>query len=196
MTAVKHGQVSKPFPVLGSGEAALAEISDGSILYSSREHMNKGNRFLGWSYNGGELWLNPERSAYLPDGTRGTSYGCMGGLIRLPIKGHDILLYSNLDNDAGEMPREVGGSTGSGRENISVWVSFDGGKTWPFQRRIFDGPAAYSNLGVGRAGTPSEGKNLCSFRCRFQKKIGLVNVAVFNLSWLLENRDLNEFMKN
>jgi sialidase-1 len=44
-------QTSLPFPVLGTGEAALAEISDGSILYSSREHMSRGNRFFAWSYD-------------------------------------------------------------------------------------------------------------------------------------------------
>jgi len=31
-------QTSKPFPVLGTGEAALAELCDGRILYNSREH--------------------------------------------------------------------------------------------------------------------------------------------------------------
>ena len=104
-------QTSKPFPVLGTGEAALAELSDGSILYNSREHMSRGNRFLAYSHDGGELWIGAYRSPDLPDGVRGTSYGCMGGMIRLPVAGHDILLYSNLDTDAGEMPAQVGAST-------------------------------------------------------------------------------------
>jgi sialidase-1 len=93
----KTWQTTNPFPVLGTGEAALAEISDGRILYSSREHMTRGNRFFAWSYDGGERWLNFWRSDVLPDGARGTSYGCMSGLIRLPVKGRDILVYSNLD---------------------------------------------------------------------------------------------------
>jgi sialidase-1 len=44
-------QTSKPFPVLGTGEGALAEISDGRILYNSREHMSPGNRFLAWIFD-------------------------------------------------------------------------------------------------------------------------------------------------
>jgi len=192
----KTWQTSKPFPVLGTGEAALAEISDGSILYSSREHMSKGNRYFAWSYDGGELWLGPHRSPYLPDGARGTSYGCMGGLIRLPDEKHDILIYSNLDTDEGSMPQEVGGSTGSGREDITVWASFDGGKTWPVKRLVFDGPSAYSNLGVGRVGKPSEGKIYLLFEGGHKGLKSAVNVAVFNLSWLLEDHDLNEFIKN
>ena len=58
-----------------------------------------------------------------------------------------------IDTDAGVMPRKVGGSTSNGREQITVWASFDGGRTWPAQRLVYAGPSAYSNLGVGRAGT-------------------------------------------
>jgi sialidase-1 len=183
-------QVSAPFPVLGTGEAALAEISTGDILYSSREHMSVGNRYFAWSHDGGELWLNPFQSAELPDGARGTSYGCMGGLIRLPIDGADVLLYSNLDTTAGEMPKKVGGSTSAGREKITVWASFDGGGTWPIKRLVYDGPSAYSNLGAGRAGTPSEGKIFLHFEGGKTNCYETVFVATFNLSWLLHGRDL------
>jgi len=189
-------QTSTPFPVLGTGEAALAEVSDGSILYSSREHMSRGNRFFARSYDGGALWLNPYRSPCLPDGARGTSYGCMGGLIRLPVEGSDILLYSNLDTDAGSMPKKVGASTSRGREKITVWASFDAGKTWPVKRLVFDGPSAYSSLGVGRAGTPSEGKIYLFFEGGPEGMYSASNVAVFNLSWILKDRDLKELMKD
>ena len=188
-------QVSAPFPILGSGEGALAELSDGRVLYSSREHMGKNNRFFGWSYDGGELWLNPFESDVLPDGARGTSYGCMGGLIRLPIDGVDILLYSNLDTVAGKMPDKIGGSTSNGREKITVWASFDGGKTWPVHRLVSAGPSAYSNLGVGRAGTPSAGKIFLHYEGGEKNCYEGVYVATFNLSWLLNGRALDAFIK-
>jgi len=181
-------QTTNPFPVLGMGEAALAEISDGRILYSSREHMTRGNRFFAWSYDGGERWLNFWRSEVLPDGPRGTSYGCMGGLIRLPVQGRDILIYSNLDTDRGDMPPidQAGASRAGGREKITVWASFDGGETWPIKRLVFDGPSAYSNLGVGRSGTPSEERIYLLFEGGPRGAGSAVQVAVFNLSWLLE----------
>jgi sialidase-1 len=182
---------SKPFPVFGTGEGALAEISDGRILYNSREHMSRGNRFLAWSDNGGDLWIDAYRSADLPDGPRGSSYGCMGGMVRLPIQGLDILLYSNLDTNAGVMPDRTGASITDKREKITVWVSFDGGKSWPVKRLVFDGPSAYSNLAVGRAGTPSEGKIYLLFEGGPGGRRSAINVAVFNLSWLLNNRDLS-----
>jgi sialidase-1 len=189
-------QVSAPFPVLGSGEAALAELSDGRILYSSREHMSQNNRYFGWSFDGGELWLNAFESDVLPDGVRGSSYGCMGGLLRLPIAGADVLLYSNLDTDAGRMPKAVGGSTNDGREKVTVWASFNGGKTWPVKRLVHDGPSAYSNLGVGRAGTPSEGKIFLNYEGGVKNCYESVYVAVFNLSWLLNGRELADVLKN
>ncbi len=188
-------QTSTPFPVLGTGEATLAELSDGSILYNSREHMSRGNRFFATSHDGGELWISPSRSSDLPDGASGTSYGCMGGMIRLPVAGHDILLYSNLDTDAGEMPARVGASTSKGREKITVWASFDGGRTWPVKRLVYDGPSAYSNLGVGRTGTPSQGKAYLIFEGGPTGCYEAVHVVSFNLSWLLDGRDKADFLE-
>ncbi len=187
-------QTSKPFPVLGTGEAALAELSDGSILYNSREHMTRGNRFMAHSYDGGDLWLGAYRSPELPDGARGTSYGMMGGMIRLPVAGHDILLYSNLDTDGGVMPTKVGGSTGTAREKITVWASFDGGRSWPVKRLVHDGPSAYSSLAVGRSGTPSEGKIYLLFEGGSNHWEEAVQVSAFNLSWLLNDKDILEFL--
>jgi hypothetical protein len=191
----KNWQTSKPFPVLGTGEAALAEISDGSILYNSREHMSPGNRFMAWSYDGGDLWINAYRSAELPDGPRGTSYGCMGGMIRLPIEGQDILIFSNLDTGAGEMPKQIGGSISKGREKVTVWASFDGGRTWPVKRLVYDGPSAYSNLAAGRAGTPSEGKIYILFEGGPAGHYSAIQVVAFNLSWLLNGRDAIELLR-
>ena len=188
-------QVSAPFPVLGSGEGALAELSDGRVLYSSREHMTVGNRWLGWSHDGGALWIGAHEHPQLPDGPRGTSYGCMGGLIRLPIDGADVLLYSNLDTASGTMPSKVGGSTSAGRERITVWASFDQGRTWPVKRLVYSGPSAYSNLGVGRPGTASAGRIFLQFEGGPKTCYDGVIVAVFNLSWLLDGRDLREVLR-
>lgn len=187
-------KTSHPFPVLGTGEAALAELSDGSILYNSREHMSRGNRFLARSQDGGELWINAGRSPDLPDGARGTSYGLMGGLIRLPVGGHDILLYSNVDTDGGVMPGRVGASIVTGRERATVWASFDGGRTWPVKRLVNAGPSAYSNLGVGRTGTASQGRIYLVFEGAPSGPHDAVQVASFNLSWLLDGRNVAEFL--
>ncbi len=190
----KVWQTSKPFPVLGTGEATLAELSDGRILYNSREHMSPGNRFFAWSEDG-DLWINASRSPDLPDGVRGSSYGCMGGMLRLPVGGRDILLYSNLDTDAGEMPKQTGASTSKGREKVTVWASFDAGRTWPVKRLVYDGPSAYSNLGVGRSGTPSQGRIFLVFEGGPGGFYESVQVVSFNLSWLLNGRDIGLWLE-
>jgi sialidase-1 len=91
----------------------------------------------------------------------------MGGLVRLPIKGKDILIYSNCDSP-------------KGRSHGTVWASLDGGKTWPVKRLVHAGSFAYSSLTAGRPETPSEGWIYLHFESAGSK------VARFNLSWLLE----------
>jgi sialidase-1 len=189
-------QVSAPFPVLGTGESALAEMSSGQIYYSSREHMTRGNRFIAWSDDAGQTWINAYRCSWLPDGPRASSYGCMGGVIRLPILGRDIVIYSNLDTDLGQMPAVVGGTIENDRQRITVWASFDGAKTWPVKRLVFDGPSAYSNLGVGRPGTASEGKIFLMFEGGPQGMYEGVQLAMFNLSWLLDGQDIAAFIED
>jgi len=191
----KTWQVSAPFPVLGTGESALAELSDGSVHYNSREHMTRGNRFIATSFDAGETWINPYRCPWLPDGPRGSSYGCMGGVIRLPVKGKDILIYSNLDTDRGLMPEITGGTIENDRERITVWASFDGGKTWPLKRLVYEGPSAYSNLGAGRPGTPGEGKIYLMFEGGPTGMYEGVQLAVFNLAWLMEGVDPDAYIK-
>jgi sialidase-1 len=116
----------------------------------------------------------------------------MGGMLRLPIRGRDILLFSNSDTDAGAMPAQRGGSIAGGREKITVWASFDGGRSWPVKRLVFDGPSGYSNLGVGRSGTPSEGRIFVIFEGGPQGSHAAVQVASFNLAWLLDGRPVPE----
>ena len=188
----KTWQTTNPFPVLGTGEAAIAERSDGTLLYNSREHMSRGNRFVATSYDGGNLGIEARRSADLPDGPRGTSYGLMGGMLRLPIAGRDILLYSSSDTDAGAMPAQTGASIAGGREKITVWASFDGGESWPVKRLVYDGPSAYSNLAVGRTGTASEGRIFVIFEGGPRGSHAAVQVAGFNLAWLLDGKPLPE----
>ena len=168
----KTWQTSAPFPETGTGEATLAELSDGRIYYNSRRHWapegkNPRRRWVAWSDDGGETWSEASLCEVLPDGPQNTNYGCMGGLVRLPIKGQDILLYSNCDDP-------------KARQRGTVWVSFDGGETWPLKRLVDEGPFAYSSLNAGRASTVTEGWIYLHYESGGSK------MARFNLSWLLE----------
>ena len=169
----KTWQTSGPFPAKGTGEGAVAELSDGRIYYNSRRHLDPEGvdprkRWTAWSYDGGETWKDLAISKVLPDGAGG---GCMGGLVRLPIRGKDILIFSNLPGAS--RPRRDG----------TAWASFDGGKTWPLKRLVYKGNFAYSSLNAGRPKTKSEGWIYLNFEGGPE---GGSTVARFNLSWLLK----------
>lgn len=113
----------------------------------------------------------------------------MEGMIRLPVAGRDTLLTSNLDTDSGLMPDQLGGSVTTGRERLAGWAGFDGGRTWPVKRLVCPGPRGYSNLGVGRRGTPSAGRVVLLFEAGTKGTGRTIQVATFNLAWLLDGRD-------
>jgi hypothetical protein len=161
---------SAPFPEFGTGEGTVAELSDGRIYYNSRLHWGEAEqstkRRSAYSRDGGETWQGWRIVDVLPDGPQESSYGCMGGLVRLPVRGRDILIFSNLD------------TPGSRRERLTVWASFDGGATWPVKRLVDEGPSAYSSLSAGRPETASEGWIYLQYESRDSQ------LARFNLAWL------------
>jgi sialidase-1 len=166
---------------VGTGEAAVAELADGTIYYNSRVHWDKRpqntRRRMALSHDSGMTWTDWSVVEVLPDGHQHRSYGCMGGLTRLPVKGQDILIFSNID------------TSNPTRERATVWASFDGGKSWPVKRLVFDGPSAYSSLEAGRPGTLTEGYIYLFFE---GGPHGGGSVARFNLSWLLEGEQTGD----
>ena len=181
----KSWQTSEPFSEFGTGEAALVELSDGTLYYNSRRHWApKGKspfrRWGAWSKDGGHTWENTVMHAALPDGPQSSEYGFMGGLVRLPIKGEDVLLYSNCDSPLKKDEKAVGIS-GKGRHSGTIWASFDGGKTWPIKRQINKEGFAYSSMDVGRMGTSTEGAVYLHYESGGGSKL-----AKFNLAWVLK----------
>ena len=170
----KTWETSEPFPANGTGEASVAELSDGTVYYNSRRHWaqegaDPRRRWTSISPDGGKTWKDLTFCKILPDGPQNTNYGCMAGLTRLNVKGRDVLLYSNCDSPGG---RRLG----------TVWASFDGGKTWPLKRLVFKGAFAYSAMTSGRPGTGTEGLVLLHFEGGPK---GGSTVSRFNLSWVL-----------
>ena len=78
------------------------------------------------------------------------------------------LLFSNPHT----RPADPGGK--SARENLSIKLSRDDGKTWPVNKTLDAGPSAYSDLAVLPDGT---------VLCLYEKGSDIV-VARFNLEWL------------
>lgn len=181
---------SEPFPANGTGEAAIVELSDGTLYYNSRRHLstdglNPRMRHIATSKDGGHSWKDLYVSRELPDGEQDRDYGLMAGLDRLPYEGYDLLVFSNIESQ-------------SGRKNGTVWLSFDGGKSWPIKRLVEPEGFKYSSLTVGRKNTPSEGYIYLLYETGTKKNIndyGGGMVARFNLSWLMEGKDIDQFLK-
>ena len=179
----KTWHTSTPFPAKGTGEAAIAELSDGTLYCNSRRHhstdgRNPRMRHIAWSYDGGETWEDLSVSGVLPDGSQHRDYGLMGGLVRLRLDNQDILLFSNIESN-------------EGRKNGTIWASFDGGRSWPVKRLIEDGSFAYSSLAAGREGTPSEGM----IYLLYEHEDG-ANIARFNLNWVTRGRHWKNFIED
>jgi sialidase-1 len=168
-------KASEPFPAMGTGEACIAELADGRLHYNTRRHWAPTSEDAIWRWNAeshdaGMTWIHPQRSPVLPDGNSDSTYGLMGGLVRLPILGRDVLLFSNIVSH-------------QGRQNGYVWCSFDGGMSWPVRRKVYTGNFAYSSLNAGRPGTPSEGWIYLLYE---GGPNGGGTFCRFNLSWVLE----------
>jgi sialidase-1 len=181
-------QTSEFFPEGYTEEAALAELHDGRIYYNSRSHSGYYDKSLArqlrpdetmrreaWSSDGGKTWEDLRISQVLPDGGGyGRGYGMKGGLTRLPVHGRDILVYSNADTAGGD------------RKKMTVWASFDGARTWPVKRLVYAPHSAYSSLAAGRPETASQGMIYLLFEGGPAGRYSAMQVARFNLSWILE----------
>ena len=74
---------------------------------------------------------------------------------------------------------------------MTVWASFDGAKTWPVKRLVYEGLSAYSSLAAGR-----DGMIYLLFERGEKKLYERVSVARFNLDWLAQGRDWRKFVKD
>jgi sialidase-1 len=192
----KTWQASEPFPVYGTGEAAIEELSDGTLYYNSRRHKSTDGQSPRWRYtaisrDGGHTWEDAKISDVLPDGNQHSDYGLMAGLVRLPVRGYDILIFSNIDVPKQERDEDLPfEKRGAERVKGTVWASFDGGKTWPVKRLVEEGNFAYSSLTAGKAGTPSEGMIYLLYETN-----GGAKMARFNLAWVTGERDWRDFLQ-
>jgi sialidase-1 len=187
----KNWQVSGLFPDGTTEEAALTELSDGRLYFNSRSCSGFYDKQLArelrpdeimrreaWSVDGGNTWGALRVSPVLIDGGGyGRGYGMKGGLVRLPIEGRDVLIYSNADTAGGE------------RQRLTLWASFDGGQSWPVKRLVHEGHSGYSSLGAAPAGTADEGAIYLLFEGGETSVYHAMNFARLNLNWILEQAE-------
>jgi sialidase-1 len=133
-----HGKtfhLSETINLPGSNEATAAEISNGGLLFNARNQ--KGNvkaRIVARSADGGQAWNNISFDKNLPDPV------CEGSILNIGMKkDKHILAFCNAADTAR-------------RDNLTLRISFDEGKTWAKKFPIDKSPdgkkdfTAYSDI--------------------------------------------------
>ncbi len=133
-------QSSQPVQI-GTGEGALIERGDGSLLYNSRAYYQDGKRRMAVSRDGGETWGEFYEDEYLLEDT---FQGVNAAFLRvaredikdaekyLPEGANSVTLFTNPRSEK--------------RENMCISVSFDEGATYVKSKSVWAGPASYSSI--------------------------------------------------
>ena len=148
-------------------ETMITEVSNGRVMLVSRSVSKANRKIVTTSPNGATGWTTPVFHDQLWEPV------CMASIVAHPSK-PGTLIYSNphtlkLDKDGKEVP----GGRGK-RENLCIKLSHDDGKTWPINKVIDPGKAAYSDLAVLPDGT---------VLCLYEADTSIV-CARFNLEWI------------
>lgn len=154
-------------------ETMLAELSDGRVMLVSRNVSKANRKLITISPDGVDQWSMPAFHDELWEPI------CMASILAHPSKS-GTLLFSNpntMSRDATGM--EIPAGRGK-RENLTIKLSRDDGKTWPVRKTLEAGPSAYSDLAV-----LADGTILCLYEG--QKKMVC---ARFNLEWLNDDSGL------
>ncbi len=168
----KAGGMIPWVPEFRHGECTIVERSDGSLLMNMRTSAPRaysfGFRAVSTSSDHGATWSRPVVDKNLP------GPACQGSMIRLNEK--EILFLNPAVNYHG------GFSIGS-RRNLTLRLSRDDGRTWPFARVLNEGLAGYSDLAVTK-----EGKILCVFENGKKDYCEKISIVEVERAWLLAGK--------
>lgn len=126
--AGRNWKVSRNPGTTNGDESKIVQLADGTVIMSIRNRFGSLRKFS-YSHDNGETWSEPVPIEGLPDPR------CNGDIIRYNLDGKDVLLQS------------LPGSPKS-RDNVAIYASMDGGKTWPVKKTVVTGPSAYSSMTI------------------------------------------------
>ena len=117
-------------------ECEVVELSDHRLMLNMRNYDRKMvSRQLAYSNDGGESWKDMHHHEALVEPI------CQASTLRLDLEEQIYVLFANPADD-------------KKRANMTIRLSKDDGKSWPFAKQIYSGPSAYSDL------TAMDGKNI------------------------------------
>jgi sialidase-1 len=159
-------------------ETVAIELTDGRVMLNVRSESKANRRLVVTSPDGATNWSTPRFDDGLVEPI------CMAGIVRYNHGGQSLILFSNPHNlERAKGKAEPGGFRD--RKNVSIKLSRDEGQSWSVNKQLEDGPSAYSDLAVTKAGTI-----LCFYgragdnRGMTAWSGGRLTLARFNLEWL------------
>jgi sialidase-1 len=159
-------------------ETVAIELTDGRVMLNVRSESKANRRLVVTSPDGATSWSTPRFDDGLVEPI------CMAGIVRYHHSGQSLILFSNPHNlERAKGKAEPGGFRD--RKNVSIKLSRDEGQSWSVNKQLEDGPSAYSDLAVTKAGTI-----LCFYgragdnRGMTAWSGGRLTLARFNLEWL------------
>lgn len=123
-----HWTIGEPLPPR-TDECTVAQRLDGTLYLNMRNYRGTNRRAVGISRDRGVTWTEFREDESLLEPV------CQASVLRL-VHGNrqweDLLVFSN--------------PASAKRERLTVRLSRDGGASWPDERVLWPGPAAYSDL--------------------------------------------------
>lgn len=115
----------------GGNESSVVELKNGDLMLNMRNYNREESktRSFAISSDGGEIWSETKYLSELVEPV------CQGSMLNYTKNGKisNNLLFSNP-------------ASTDKREKMTVRLSKDNGKTWPYSHLVYPGPSAYSDL--------------------------------------------------
>ena len=154
----KTWQKSEPIKP-GCNESQITELSDGTLVMNMRSYNDQYCRAISFSKDGGETWTKIKHDYQLVESR------CQASIID----------YGLCDEK--QMHLFLNPAVPSGRNHMTLKVSFDDCKSWSNDKLVYAGPAAYSCLTK-----LSNGK---IFKKLMPRLSSSDIISILNLSWNL-----------
>ncbi|MEM9676390.1 MAG: sialidase family protein, partial [Bacteroidota bacterium] len=173
----RYENQTQPQAFVNPSETVAVEIANGRVMLNSRSESPEHLRVVTYSDNGATDWTNPVFDTVLYDPI------CLASLTKGETTNNkEYLLFVNPDS---RPDYSTSNPKLNARRNLTAKLSYDEGKTWPLQRVIEPGLAAYSDVAVGNGGQiyvlfergNTEGNQYASLA-----------LATFSLEWLEQSQ--------
>jgi len=166
--------------VVNPSESALIELSNGNVMINIRNESQTHRRLVAYSPDGSSHWNKPvfDNELFEPI--------CMASMVNLSsVLGKDYLLFCNPDSKNDPASQQLVARKGNRRENLTLKLSYDGGKSWPVAKVVDPGPTSYSDVAVSKEGVIYI---LYEHLTGFEHQTAQIMLARLNLSWLTDGR--------